>query len=412
MMESAPWLKAMENGGLGEARARAFLMDRFWILERSVDIQGVDFFIQRRLVNQNFMDRDAPRLGVVQVKFIQDGNTTISIHKSYLSNAKGAPNDEFFLLVFTGREDSEKSYLLSSVQILKEFYEHVEGERVVLRIQGSKLMANSNYEVLQKKLALDRMENALINASFISNRAFLVGVNYFKIDPGYIDPDLLLPLANTNGSIQKIFCEEKKNLRRVLFDIEEVVEAMHAMLNTTMPEEALRLRKEVIAQHIGGYGRGDICFSSSFFDDEGFFNSVENHRYKLSKLRELGVEGGYFKLIDVFESTVVNRLATDEFYASQKAIRVKILYDSSTLQNVIVEVTENEVDQKKPHIDVSRAGLQIIFFSLGKGMPKDANILDAQEVRVDVLRKELWRFRQPFERAFNAVLFGWDKDEI
>lgn len=411
-MESAPWLKAMENGGLGEARARAFLMDRFWILERSVDIQGVDFFIQRRLANQNFMDRDAPRLGVVQVKFIQDGNTTISIHKSYLSNAKGAPNEEFFLLVFTGREDSEKSYLLSSAQILKEFYEHVDGERIVLRLQGSKLMVNSNYEVLHKKLALDRMENALINASFISNRAFLIGINYFKIDPGYIDPDLLLPLANTNGNIQEIFFEEKKSLRRVLFDIEEVVEAMHAMLNTTMPEEALRQRKEVIAQHIGGNGRGNICFSSSFFDDKGFFDSIKNHRYRLSKLRDLGVEGSYFKLIDVFESTVIKRLATDEFYASQKTIRVKISYDSSTLQNVIVEVTENEVDQKKPHIDVSRAGLQIVYFSLGDAMPKDANLSDTQEVRVNYLSRELWRFRQPFDGAFNTVLFGGDVDEI
>ena len=40
MTESTPWLKAMENGALGEARARAFLMDRFWVLERSGDVQG------------------------------------------------------------------------------------------------------------------------------------------------------------------------------------------------------------------------------------------------------------------------------------------------------------------------------------------------------------------------------------
>jgi hypothetical protein len=412
MMESAPWLKAMENGGLGEARARAFLMNRFWILQRSVDIQGVDFLFQRRLVNQNFMDRDAPRLGVVQVKFIQDGNTTISINKSYLSNEKGTPSEEFFLLVFTGREDSEKSYLLSSAQILREFYEYADGERVLLRIKGSKLMANSNYEVLQKKLALDRMENALIKASFISNRAFLVGINYFKIDTGYIDPDLLLPLANTNGNIQEIFLEEKKNLRRVLFDIEEVVEAMHAMLNTTMPEEALRLRKEVIAQHIRGYGSGDICFSSSFFDDKGFFDSIKNHRYRLSKLRELGVEGNYFKLIDVFESTVISRLATNEFYASQKTIRVKISYDSSTLRDVIVEVTAVEVDQNKQNIEKSCPGLKIIYFSLGEVMSKKANSSHKYEVRMSLLRKERWRFRQPFDTAFNELLFGCDVGEI
>ena len=30
----------MQNGALGEARTKAFLLDRFWILERSVDIHG------------------------------------------------------------------------------------------------------------------------------------------------------------------------------------------------------------------------------------------------------------------------------------------------------------------------------------------------------------------------------------
>ncbi len=32
--------------GLGEARVGAFLMNRFWVLERSVDVQDADFLIQ------------------------------------------------------------------------------------------------------------------------------------------------------------------------------------------------------------------------------------------------------------------------------------------------------------------------------------------------------------------------------
>lgn len=38
MDENPTWLKVMQNGTIGEARAKAFLLDRFWILERSVDI--------------------------------------------------------------------------------------------------------------------------------------------------------------------------------------------------------------------------------------------------------------------------------------------------------------------------------------------------------------------------------------
>jgi hypothetical protein len=35
------WLVRQENGIIAEARTRSFLLDRFWILERSVDIEGV-----------------------------------------------------------------------------------------------------------------------------------------------------------------------------------------------------------------------------------------------------------------------------------------------------------------------------------------------------------------------------------
>ena len=37
------WLRGQENGVLAWARIRSFLLERFWILERSVDIEGADF---------------------------------------------------------------------------------------------------------------------------------------------------------------------------------------------------------------------------------------------------------------------------------------------------------------------------------------------------------------------------------
>ena len=125
-------------------------MDRFWVLERSVDVQGADYLIQRKLTASNFMDRQPPRLGVVQVKFIQDDETTISISKSYVCDANVRAYGEFFLLVFSGAEDREKTYLLSSADILKEFAERPGEKPSVLRIKGAKLMATSNYEVVQK----------------------------------------------------------------------------------------------------------------------------------------------------------------------------------------------------------------------------------------------------------------------
>ena len=49
LKKDIPWLKRMENGTIGETRTKAFLLDRFWVLERSVDIEGADFLIQRKI---------------------------------------------------------------------------------------------------------------------------------------------------------------------------------------------------------------------------------------------------------------------------------------------------------------------------------------------------------------------------
>ena len=75
MKGNSNWLKIMQNGTIGEARAKAFLIDRFWILERSVDIDGADFIIQRRITKSNILDRNPPRFGVVQVKFFDSEMT-------------------------------------------------------------------------------------------------------------------------------------------------------------------------------------------------------------------------------------------------------------------------------------------------------------------------------------------------
>ena len=60
--ERPPWLRSMENGAIAEARTRAILLDRFWVLERSVDIDGADFIIQRRLTGKTLFDPNPPRL--------------------------------------------------------------------------------------------------------------------------------------------------------------------------------------------------------------------------------------------------------------------------------------------------------------------------------------------------------------
>ena len=119
--EVPTWLKIMQNGSIGEARTRAFLLDRFWILERSVDIDGADFIIQRRVTRQNLLDRDPPRLGVVQVKFFEAESTTHYIPKIYVVDEENNPRDEFFVICHTGLEDEPKIFFIPAKTILEDF---------------------------------------------------------------------------------------------------------------------------------------------------------------------------------------------------------------------------------------------------------------------------------------------------
>ena len=96
-----PWLKAMQNSAIEEARAKAFLLDRFWVLERSADIDGVDFIILRRITGKNILDRQALRFGVVQVKFFGTITTTHYVHKECVVDENGEPRDKFFPLAHT-----------------------------------------------------------------------------------------------------------------------------------------------------------------------------------------------------------------------------------------------------------------------------------------------------------------------
>jgi hypothetical protein len=398
MMTAPPWLKAMENGSLGEARARAFLMERFWVLERSVDVEGADYLIQRRLTSRNFLDPDPPRIGVVQVKYIQDGGTSISLHKSYVCDARGRPFTEFFLLIFTGKEDKCRSFLLSSADILREFAERTDGERSFLSIRGSKLLAGTNYAVVSQAIALNKIEQALINADFMANRQFLSASNYIEVKPDHIDPDLTLPLSNWYGNIRSAFYEEKKKLQKVVFDIEDVLEAMRKMLQSTDPDQAFTLYEEVVANHVAG--DGDLHFGASFFRDEDFATAVRHHRVRLHRLRELGIAQSYFALCEKYRSAVVEHMLEND--EREGTLRIDIHYDADSLLNADIAV--HIADEGVPKRDEAIRGRQVLYLPLGNVFYKAFG--QSEEDRSKLLASRLYRVMDPFQKQLDSIVFG------
>lgn len=333
---SAPWLKAMENGALGEARARAFLMERFWVLERSVDVDGADYLIQRRLTGRNFLDREPPRLGVVQVKFIQDEGTSISLPNAYICDAKGNAYTEFFLLIFSGREDRQKSFLFSAQDIMRDFTEKSCDGKSVLTLSGAHLLRSTNQAIFSNSSALDRIELALINADFMANRIFLSESRYVQLSPDQIDPDLALPVDSWSGSIKRSFHEEKQKLQRTIYDMEEVLDAMHQMLRSTDPVDAYNLYKSVISQHVN-WSR-ELTFPANFFRDLDLVDEVKSHRARLARLRELNLAGPYVNLVQGYRKAVIDGVV--DLGKREGWIRIEVTYEPTTLMRPMVMVSE------------------------------------------------------------------------
>lgn len=403
MPNDAPWLKAMENGGLGEARARAFLMERFWVLERSVDIEGADYLIQQRLTSANFLDHEPPRLGVVQVKFIQDGNTYVKVQRDYVTDQNGSPYGEFFLIVFTGREDEQRSFLLSSRDMLTEFEEIDDNGKVILQLRGAKLISRSNYEITHRKHALDRIEHALKNADFLANRRFIGGTRYVKLSPDQIDHDLTMPLDNGWGDVQKEFFKGRKKLQSTLFDIEEIADALCRILRTTDPMEALRVYEDHIADHVGRGGLGEEIGVRIEFFDEDFFTAVENHRARLSKLKELGFEGNYFKLIEAYNRVVLKKVLKLARDPKLRAVEISVTYDEKSLRDAVIHVSPASTEENLAQVVISERGAQTVIV----GIPKQIHKTNADE-REEYLKKQLWQLRRPFQGALDEIYLGKD----
>lgn len=164
------WLTTMENGSIGEARTKALLLDRFWVLERSVDIEGADFIVQRRLPAPR-LDSGRAMFGLVQAKFLQDTRTTAYIHPDYVLDEQGQPRDSFFLIAHTGTEDDQSMYFLKAKDVIG-FDQVEEGKENAhkFRLPGTAVLVDQ-YR-LKRSQILRKIEESLERADATKNRQY------------------------------------------------------------------------------------------------------------------------------------------------------------------------------------------------------------------------------------------------
>lgn len=127
--------KREENGKKGERRTESFLLDAFWVLRRSVDVDGADFLIQEQsdtLEELRERTKTLEVLGLVQAKFFE-GRNEVAVAIDYVLDSTGSPRAEFFISIHTDDMDGRhEDYFFSAEQITKAFRyrENADGSKV------------------------------------------------------------------------------------------------------------------------------------------------------------------------------------------------------------------------------------------------------------------------------------------
>ncbi len=332
--EHPAWLKRMQNGTIGEARSRAFLIDRFWVLERSVDIDGADLIIQRRITTQNLLDREAPRLGVVQVKFYGTSNTSQYVHKEYVIGREGEVRSEFFLLCHAGEEEHQQLFLLTAEEIQKNFTLKVHEGSEKFYLPHDKVIEGGKYEIKSKKLSLDRIENHLKLADFTKNRHFLSWVlprTSSEVDA--ILPEFKEPIANNWGSIPQGFAELKETARTALIDVQEVYNLILKVADSTDPTEA-----EKTVEKMAYYCRGERGWKITLpnFNNYDFFQIARRHKTMVTNLKNDGLLDTFIALPKILQEKVAAFLKPHLPVSSDAVLKCVVKYDvaSFTIETV------------------------------------------------------------------------------
>jgi len=353
MSDSEPpvWLKIMEHGAAGEARTKAFLLDRFWVLERSVDIDGADYLIQPRSLASRFTDRAPPKVGVVQAKYFQDRKTTHHVSCRYVLDADGKPLKGFFAVLHVGREDEAVMYLLSSSDIAATLDKTTDDPPQF--IVGAKAL-DKKFLVKSHRQALDRIAHDLEMRSSVESFRFLDRVNipFRKVSEQGIDYTYTLPIPNSQTDIPKSYHEYRDGLRSLSWEMEEALVTIDTIFQTPNPRAALAELEKLQEYRGGSSFRDGLTFTGYKSDLDWSYlpEALDEHENRTKALEQAGRLTAYVDLSHTVKEQISRRAKRLEPDAKERQyLWAGLYYDPATLafDKVSVRLIEEKTRKSK-----------------------------------------------------------------
>jgi hypothetical protein len=319
-----------ENGTIAEARTRAFLVDRFWVLERSADVEGADFIIQRRITQTSLLDKTPPRLGFIQVKFFASEATTQYVHREYVVDADGEPRSEFFVMSQTGTEDAPQSFLLSAQQIYDHFRctDEKHSKPMQYALPGKSVL-KSEFEISDRRQALDTIESALRNADFAKNRRF-VGWAMPSISK---EPPPILPMYNEEidnwwGNIPNSVAGIQKAAWYLSYEFEEALDDFKKICESQDPEEVLELSEKLYEN----WGRSVSGLKKLY--DEDLHTVVRLHKKRHEQMSKAGLLNRHAGIRRKIKARFIKDVVPEMPAAKSLVYVLEVAYNKDTWEDV------------------------------------------------------------------------------
>jgi hypothetical protein len=394
-----PWLIRQEHGTLAEARTRAILLDRFWILERSADIDGADLIIQRRLTHRSLLDRTPPRVGFIQAKFYADPTTTHYVHSEYVRSPEGRPRSEFFVICHSGIEDRAQSFLLSAEEISERFKltssEHSKPGRFVL---PGRAVLTQRFQILDRGTVLDRIERALHDADFDTNRAFASwALPTFKNEAPPILAMYEEKIDNRWADIPTEFERIRERAKDASYQLEDAYRQLCDIQETRDPERALELAKQLKRE----WGK-HIDLPEDLFD-EGLLAAVDLHKKRYEQLDAAGLLGAHAALRRSVTERIVSDIAPQMPMTRDMVYVLTTRYDRQTFVNVV-----HESQFVKPG-SLWPVPVEDEVFGGLRDMPGPVGVLDAKDEMVRAyLAPGRYSYQVPAEDLRWSRISNWE----
>jgi len=306
---------------------KSFLIDRFWILERSVDIEGAEFIIQTKLQGQSVLDDKPPRFGIIQSKFSQDEQTQHKLKKEYVTDKSGNPNMEFFLIVNVGYEDFQKMCLLSAQDIVDNFTSNENNQYL---ISTKKLIPQ--FLIVNKKRRLDYIENSIRCVEFYKNRLYVFNdLNSIKPDLNAIHPDLTRDVDYIDGNIPDLFREQKVKAYDFILEIKVIYTQLLKYIQEIHPVESC-----YIAELFHLHYSADIKIPEIF--DKDFYNKAKSYLEQIKYLKNDGILDNYLSLKERIRNSVNSFLSSNICKVDLTSEHIiTVIYNSVDLSNIQVK---------------------------------------------------------------------------